>query len=395
MDRRVLFAVGIFVLCAAGYFLTKEDPMAVPPGALSTDSAIAAEIDWTADYETNPITAPLFKLTETVGVDVALDSLQVMAKRDTGVSGHGHQIAHSLGRFAFRVKPDIGLLSVCRPTFSAGCYHGVVEGHLQSLPTVDAKALTTTCADLASGGNAVITARECAHGLGHGLLERLEYSLNDALKGCGSFATDVLKVECYDGVFMENLVHGAGLPGEGNEHQHGAMNTSKALAFRVEDLGFPCDSVATGYQPSCWNYQPTAVARMTNDRDVALTTCRAAATNEGRERCYRGFGKQSTVWQGHNELRMLDVCSQAPKPYNEDCVAGLVEASIDQAWGPETALPLCARMATLGGDPTVCYETIGERVVLLYPNPTEAELVCASIKETAHAEACKRGMGRG
>ena len=40
-------------------------------------------------------------------------------------------IAHALGRYAIAAnRNDPSVLSQCRPTFQAGCYHGVLEGYM-------------------------------------------------------------------------------------------------------------------------------------------------------------------------------------------------------------------------------------------------------------------------
>ena len=78
-----------------------------------------------------------------------MDSLERLAIGDSTFWNDGHMIAHGLGRFAIADNGhDPSVLSQCRPTFQAGCYHGVLEGYLASLPSVDAAATTGLCTAL-------------------------------------------------------------------------------------------------------------------------------------------------------------------------------------------------------------------------------------------------------
>ena len=248
-----------------------------------------------------------------------MDSLQSLATSDTTFRNDGHMIAHALGRFAIaNTHGNPSVLSQCRPTFQAGCYHGVLEGYLASLPTVDATATTRLCAALILPDSSRFPATECAHGLGHGFAEALGYKLDEALRDCDVFTDAELKSECHDGVFMENTVHGlgAGSMNVGDiamgAHMHTMADATPTMAaFRKSDLAFPCDSVAPRYQPSCWAYQPLVIASLTSrDHERTLRECRSAPAHASPS-CYRGFGKQSLVWFGWNDVRVAGTCEHA------------------------------------------------------------------------------------
>ena len=57
----------------------------------------------------------------------------------------------------------------------------------------------------------------------------------------------------------------------------------------------------------------------------------------------------------------------------------MVELLIDREWGPETAFGFCQRVASFGRDPTSCYATLGERIVLFHATPAETEAVCEQL----------------
>jgi hypothetical protein len=289
-----------------------------------------------------------------------------------------------------------------------------MEGYMAAVPDVEPPALSRLCADLDVPGAALISSRECAHGLGHGLLERLGYDIPLALGACDTFSAEALRGECHDGVFMQNVVRGRGLPNSSSAdlstadaehaaggHQHGSEGSADVTmllageSFRADDLAFPCNRVEGRYQGACWSYQPVAIARFQEDRgEPTLRACELAPV-ESRPRCYSGYGKQSTVWTTLNQSRMIEGCALAPTPHDMDCLAGVVEALVDRSWGPEMAMSFCGtvvseRAASAEG----CYEALGSRIALLYADPHETERGCGGAAQPRLVEACLRGAGR-
>jgi hypothetical protein len=280
-----------------------------------------------------------------------MDSLQSLAKNDSSYWTEGHMIAHALGRYAIATsRHDPAVLSQCRPTFQAGCYHGVLEGYMSANPHIEASKATALCAGLLASSKSRFEASECAHGLGHGFAEGLGYDLVQSLHGCDAFADADLRGECHDGVFMENEVHGLGMAamnvGDSAVSMHSRMMMHAAPTaerFRANDLAFPCDSVGAHYQPSCWAYQPLVIAHLTNgDLAKTLDACKLAP-EASRSRCYRGYGKQSMAWLGWNFPRVIDGCSKAGAS-ESDCLAGGVEALIDLTLTADRATSFCEKV---------------------------------------------------
>jgi hypothetical protein len=380
-------------------------PAVVEPAAAATP-APDATVDWTKVTERDLLVAPIFVTARNVGVEAALDSLVLLAERDAEVFRKGHDLAHAVGRVAIAAGGnDPAVLARCRPLFQAGCYHGVLEGYLASVPEVDAERLTGFCAALDEPGAPIIAARECAHGLGHGLIERLGYEFAPALRACDAFAGGALREECHDGIFMQNLVMGRGLPGaaaadepELGAHQHGGTGDHPAMAgagFRADDLAFPCNTVEERYQASCWSYQPVAIRRFLRDAGPrALAACELAPPS-ARTRCYAGYGKQTLSRYDNDQGVLIELCSMAPRPHDDACIGGLVELLIDREWGPENALEFCGRVARYGRDPGPCYASLGERIALLHATPRETAAVCALAVDPRHVEACVRAAAEG
>jgi len=340
----VLLGVVLLALAVAWWRAT---PAAGPTSQDSTGRA--APFDWSTVSSRDLNIAAVFLTARDRGVGAAMDSLQAIAKNDSSYWTEGHMIAHALGRYAIAAnRNDPSVLSQCRPSFQAGCYHGVLEGYMSANPHIEASKASALCSGLVVPGKSRFAASECAHGLGHGFAEGLGYDLAQSLRGCDAFADTDLRSECHDGVFMENEVHGLGMPtmnvGDSavSMHSHMMMHASPtAERFRASDLAFPCDSVASQYQPSCWAYQPLVIANLTKgDLAKTLDAC-TLAPEASRPRCYRGYGKQSMAWFGWSFPRVIEGCSTAGAG-ERDCLAGGVEALIDLTLDADRASSFCA-----------------------------------------------------
>jgi hypothetical protein len=413
--RRLIYLASLSLASAVlGYGIAlrgaeTEPTVTVAPAATPPPPAI----DWTQLSDEDLRVAHVFLIARTSGVEVALDTLQALAEGSPAVARRGHQLAHSLGRATIaRAGNDPAVLARCRPLFQAGCYHGVLEGYLSSVSDVDARTLTGLCAELDQPGKPVISARECAHGLGHGLIERVGYDFTPALHACDAFDSPALREECHDGVFMQNLVTGHGLPttsaadeaaegptAEANSHEHGGGAGAGALAagkagFRADDLTFPCSTVSAEYQPSCWSYQPVAVRRFLGDPGLRTLYACDLAPEASRARCYAGYGKQTLSRYDNDEMALIDLCTTAMQPYDDACLGGIVELLVDREWGPNNAIAFCERVEAFGRDATACYRTLGERISLLHAERRETEAVCARAEDPRHVTACMRGDGR-
>lgn len=383
------------VLAATTAFLALRTD--APPGAEAIDRG--AGIDWSRVSSRDLNIAAVFLTSRDHGVRRALDSLEHLAAGDDKLRSMGHVLAHALGRFAIANKRELDVLAQCREIFQAGCYHGVLEGYLSTLPEVQPAAVASLCDVVSRSHAARLPALECAHGLGHGLLTRFGYSLDRATQACDVLADSAAQRECLDGVFMENEVHGTGgvtvSVGDAavEAHQHGMSHEATPRAyFRASDLAFPCDSVAEAYQPACWSYQPNAIMMLTNN-DVGRTIQQCdAAPPASRGACYRGVGKQSMGWYGWRGDKVVELCSRGAPQMLGECVAGGVEAHIDVSWKADEALVFCAGVPE--GVKTRCFAEIGARMGLVHADGAALARVCARAPREFES-ACLAGGRRG
>jgi hypothetical protein len=171
-----------------------------------TSHAPVAVGDWSKASETDLALAGLFITARERGVGAAMDSLRSLGKSDSAFREMSptmlHHVAHSLGRFAEeRSGYDPHVMLECRVGYAAGCYHGVMEGYFSSKPSLDSAALTNLCSEIAPA-IPELARRECAHGMGHGLMESSGHTVAGALGFCDYLSREEFRRECYDGVFM-------------------------------------------------------------------------------------------------------------------------------------------------------------------------------------------------
>ncbi|HEV8449591.1 MAG TPA: hypothetical protein VGQ44_22400 [Gemmatimonadaceae bacterium] len=389
IDLTALLLIGVLVFA----WLRASDAAARPQAP--------ASFDWSAVSTRDLDIASVFLAAKSEGVGRAMDSLSAFVKRDSTLEGDGHMIAHALGRFAIANNGhDPAVLRECRPTFEAGCYHGVLEGLLAAQQHVDPPAMAKVCTSFAHAGDARELTMECAHGLGHGFTEAMGYDLARALGACDSFDSGDLRGECHDGVFMENAVHGVGMKGmnvgdaalAGAAHEHMAMDMGSPApstnSFRKSDVAFPCDSVAAQYQPSCWSYQPLVIARLRDyDLERTLKDC-SLAPSASASNCYRGFGKQSQAFFRWNRPKVIGTCTGAGA-FQTDCFAGAVEALVDRELSARGAIDFCG--AVPEGGRKKCFESVGVRIAPLHADDKSAARECAMAGLPEYVDACIRG----
>jgi hypothetical protein len=384
-----LLVVAVIAVLSFGWWKATRTRRSPQPSA-------TAPFDWGTVSSRDLNIAGIFLTARDVGIARAMDSLERLANRDSAFWNDGHMIAHGLGRFAIANNGhDPSVLSQCRPTFQAGCYHGVLEGYLASMTQVDAPAMTHLCTALQKPRASPYEALECAHGLGHGFLEALRYDLTAALRACDAFSASDLRVECHDGVFMENAVHGLGMPtmnvGDSatRERMHAMSHAAPTLGvFRASDPRFPCDSVATQYQPSCWMYQPLVIARLVSYNYPKILAGCETAPAASLAICYGGIGKQSMGWFNWDFKRVISMCGTAGA-HEADCLAGGVDLLIDFTVTADRALAFCR--ATPEGLRGSCFARVGARMSRIRSEQAEIALDCSHAADRAYVDACIRG----
>ena len=353
--------------------------------------AAPAGIDWSRVTSRDLDIAAVFRVARDHGVRAALDSLSELARADPQLEPLGHQVAHGLGRYAVaRRGYDAAVFAECRPVFFSGCYHGVLEGWLAGHPGATSASVRGLCASAAMAALPPYAFRECAHGLGHGLTALHPDDPLAALPDCdATFPGELARRECWDGVFMENVVKGMGtvafdVHDAASGHAHAPTRAARPLP-KAGDPAFPCDSVGAAHGPSCWAYQPVVLfTALGGDLERIARTCDAAPSGSAGA-CWRGIGKQTLGRMPERPDSVARVCA-ASAAHSADCVGGMVEFYVDQAWKVDDALTFCARAPQALRD--ACFRAVGERIAWIDPAPAAIRAACAGAG--AHAAVCVR-----
>jgi hypothetical protein len=374
--------------------------------------AAQAGLDWSRVTESDLNIASVFLTARDRGPRAALDSLERLAAQDPLVRARGHQLAHSIGRYAMEKRKDLALLRECTPRFQSGCFHGVLEGYFLQGGTIDRASVANVCAGPVARD---FERMECWHGLGHGLMVHHAGNFRQALGVCDGLQQDQPRRECQDGVFMERAIRSIGATpinvgdGPGIAHPHGAEGheahaaASRSLSPKGDAAARAmakvaahrerqqlCGGVDAAHQPSCWAYQAMVLMSMSwPDYPRALRGCDEAPAHAVAA-CYQGFGKQMLGVGGGDVPRMIDACRQGDAAHLTDCLMGGVEYFTDLDWTIDPGIAFC-RQVPDGSKPR-CYEMIGARLTLAHPDPEPVRAACRQV-ESAYVRACLAGAG--
>lgn len=370
-------------------------------------------VDWTRVTERDLNVASVFLTARDRGPRAALDSLERLAAQDTWIRAKGHQLAHSVGRYAMEKRKDLGLLRECTPRFQSGCFHGVLEGYFLQGGTIDHASVANVCAGPVARG---FERMECWHGLGHGLMVHHAGDFRQGLAICDALQAAQPRRECQDGIFMERAIRAIGATainvgdGPGIGHAHGADGHADHAATRglsaagKQDAATRvmakvaarrereqlCSGVDAAHQPSCWAYQSMVLMSLHWPHyHRALDGC-DTAPGGAVSACYQGFGKQMLGVSSGDVPRMIDACRQGDPARLTDCLMGGVEYFTDLDWRIEPGIDFC-RQVPDEAKPR-CYEMIGARLTLAHNDPEPVRAACRQV-EPAWVRACLAGAG--
>lgn len=403
--RAVQAAVPIVVVAVSAILATALFWISTVRVSLRVDDS--PTIDWSAASETDLRVAAIFGIASEQGVSVALDHLQELAADDDEIRARGHGIAHAIGRYAIQNNGyDATVFGECREIFQSGCYHGVLEAYFEGRPDVDAETVAELCSSMVADGRPPIEAIECAHGLGHGLTVRFDFDLGTALERCEFLELETARQECFDGVFMENAVHGmqprvAGAGDMQDGHGDHAMGEGQASnsntdrmyrgMFRPDDLTYPCGEFGDRYQRACWAYQYMVVLRLNGDDFVAGFDACDSGPAAGTESCYLGLGKRIGWEYEESDEELIGACSQGDPAQFDACLRGAMEYFMDTEFDAGRASQLCG--AAPGDSREPCFRALGSRVGLVTTDRAETETICRVAGD--HAAACLAGAESG
>lgn len=276
------------------------------------------------------------------------DAYQEMILRGNSMTAsQSHVMAHSFGEALFQAEGVEGF-SVCGIQFLYGCYHQFIGNAITALGLPVVERFRTACAS-----KSFLDVFPCLHGLGHGILGYLGYSLQDlkkALTLCKASNLGEERSGCIDGVFMEYNILGL------TAYKSGEIEPRK---FSIETVYTPCFDIDIQYRAQCVYELPDWwVAAIPSPGDIggrfaeARTYCSHLNDTALIQTCFEGIGHIAPPLSNLDPDVAAAFCAAASPSYRVSCVSSA--ALRFKLEGFKDYLGLCERFGLVGNDLVRC-----------------------------------------
>lgn len=327
----------------------------------------------TGEEKTRCYQQRLSYILQTQGAEQALTALERFAAQDPEVLRDTRSYAHHLGRMAFTLYHDVAVaFAHCRDVFWSGCYHGVLEGYLHSLPSLTPPHVASLCGEQIKTVPSQFSHYQCVHGLGHGLMLYFRHDVPSALALCDALPTPWDQQVCYGGVFMANIV--------AFQTSHHNQRRGSQRWLNPQDPLYPCTVVDRRYQQACYSLQSSAILMFTNqDFAQAFRECGKAPV-EFASVCYQSLGRDISGFTARDAEQVLALCEQGPEDAVRHCLAGAAKDFVLHSADPQPGLALCRRLSP--SQKMDCYGAVGQVVAILYPEPERRKQACSTAEDS-------------
>lgn len=249
----------------------------------------------------------------------ALQTLQALMNESKPVLRSCHALIHNIGNRAYiRYNSISSALAFTDDLCGSGYIHGVIEQYFKGSPALS--ELNSICPSHDG---------RCFHGVGHGLMY---YTKNDVLKSleyCNKYQDSIAKINCSDGVFMENF----------NTLQK--AHPSKYL--KENDIFYPCKEQTELFKGSCYFYAPLYYLELhPNDYGGMLNTCESVETSY-QTTCARGLGSRA-IKQNIKESKFVEALCMKNKNLQHSCIEGMTSYFIVNDNSTAKAVELCNKL---------------------------------------------------
>ena len=327
-------------------------------------------------------------ITSKYGPQVALDSLDYYKQSyPAKATGDSHEWAHVVGRQTAATYGTNGPAFLkCPTSFNYGCQHGFFEKALGQANS-PREAIAQICGQLETDPKYSPKFKfYCYHGVGHGVMQSLEYDLKGALAICDSLDGGMAQDGCWQGVFTENI--------------NGEMKgEAQAGVFLADDPLAPCDKVSEKYQHECYiNHSAHLMKVFQNNVKGAARACLMAGASQ-TSTCLEAIGLMVTndTWApnlkpaggGSIEARGWQLCKEFPEGHIVSCVMGGVDHILQMdALNISRAGRFCE--LTDAAYQSDCFRRLGAAVRAQTVDSNGAVKVCSSLHGSSKA-ACQQG----
>jgi hypothetical protein len=361
----------------------------------------------------------LLALRAQFGTRFAMGALNRLALTDKDVDFDGHDYSHMIGITTMKAaKGDVqSAFKSCTEILQSGCYHGVIQTYLLSVPHVGMAEVNMVCREFTSPSADRWLRFQCVHGMGHGLTMFYSHDLPKALEGCDLLGDEWDRKSCYGGAFMENIIYASdprmahmvagdeGMAGDARPSKDGSAEMAEmkgmamgghapgATTFKMvdsTDMSYPCSILADRYQDDCWSMQPAVMLQL-NGGDFGQTFkgCDAAPVR-WRAVCYAGTGTEISGATQRDHRRSIALCAMGQRDYQPSCYFGVVKNYIDVTARSEDGLAFCKEIPGRVNQ-MECYKAVGEEIAVLRNTADGRRPLCDPVTDIGFKQACLYG----
>ena len=336
--RLLFLCIGLAGILVAGFLLNRT--YSILGGAIPSGERVDSAVDFTQakDHWRARI--------EDIGGASAYE--EMVSEGNNATASQAHVLAHSFGEALFRAEGVEGF-TACGTQFLYGCYHQFIGNAVAALGLPVVERFRASCTS-----KPFLDTFPCLHGLGHGILGYLGYSLEDlkkALTLCKAPTPVKERSGCIDGVFMEYNIRGL------TAYQSGKI---EPRTFSVRSVYSPCLDVDKKYRTPCVFQLPDWwIAAIAGPGDIkgrfaqAGTYCTGINDDALRRTCFAGIGHITPPLSNLNSDTAVPLCAAAA---SRDYLAACLSAAAFRfkLEGFEDYLGLCQRFGLSGNDLTRC-----------------------------------------
>ncbi len=253
--------------------------------------------------------------------DIALAKLRIILAKEKELLSVCHGLVHEVGHAAYAKYGFEEAIAFEDDLCGSGYIHGIVETHMEGIDDIPA-ALPTLCPP---------TAAKCFHGIGHGLMYTSVNNLEESIRLCGTFKEGFQRIQCAEGVFMENF------DAEGRFHRNPLLNP--------EDPYSVCRVQSTINEGVCAFYAPRYYVRIhPREYQAAFAWCNSEVPVGPRDACIKGVGDVAAKQNIDDPLSVEKLCMTLEGERRRFCIEGLTSYTIVHYASALKGRALCRQM---------------------------------------------------
>jgi hypothetical protein len=245
-----------------------------------------------------------------------------------------HSEAHDVGKVIFAQVRDISTgMRICADRCNSGCMHGVL---MEAFTTIgkasphhmDLAILGPAIKDLCQTNPVMMASYspgDCAHGIGHALMNLAGYDIPDAINACQESETQAMEYYCATGAYMEYVTE------------------RDAEDARTKSFFFPCDKYI--YPAACARYKMVHVVRRHYKEGKTMEELRtlcSSFTDPVRRGCFHGLGNAHMPMIAVGKIGIRSVCLGLSAVEEFACIDGAIERMAK--FYPKNAARVCQEL---------------------------------------------------